>query len=179
MPENIAPQQQSAKHLAARAVMAYRAGLPVALLSVTSSSERPSGIVCDWKGQRDSFHNDAKLLGRAFAFVYVGSIVDQAISDPISDDLRKEFGSDMSSALDARRTAVDRGVAKAVADTNPFAHTGYKLASRLLRTDQPLIESLARELTSQGTIEGDALRKWLDANASPLNFDELETNTTY
>jgi hypothetical protein len=179
MPENIASQQQSAKHLAARAVMAYRAGFPVALLSVTSSGERPSGIVCDWKGQRDSFHNDEKLLSRAFAFVYVGSIVDQAISDPISDELHKELVSDMSSALDARQTAVDWGVAKAVADTNPFAHTGYKLASRLLRMDQPLIESLARELTSQGTIEGDALKKWLDGNASPLNFDELETSTTY
>ena len=179
MPQHIATQQQSAKHLAARAVMAYSAGFPVALLSVTSSSERPSGIVCDWKGQRDSFHNDAKLLGRAFAFVYVGSIVDQAISDQISDELGKELLSDMSSALDARQTAVDWGVAKAVADTNSFAHTGYKLASRLLRTDQPLIESLARELTSQGTIEGDALRKWLDANASALNFDELETSTTY
>ena len=179
MPENIAQQQQSAKHLAARAVMAYRAGFPVALLSVASSSERPSGIVCDWKGLRDSFHNDEKLLSRAFAFIYVGSIVDQAMSDPISDNLSKELLSDMSSALDARQTAVDWGVAKAVADTNPFAHTGYKLASRLLRMDQPLIESLARELTSQGTIEGDALKKWLDGNASPLNFDELETITTY
>jgi hypothetical protein len=179
MQEKIASQQQSAKHLAARAVMAYRAGFPVTLLSVTSSNERPSGIVCDWKSLRDSFHNDAKLLGRAFAFVYVGSIVDQAISDPISDDLRKELVSDMSSALEARQTAVDWGIAKAVTDTNPFAHTGYKLASRLLRTDQPLIESLARELTSQITIEGDALRKWLDANASPLNFDELETSATY
>jgi hypothetical protein len=177
MPKKIASQQQSAKHLAARAVVAYRAGFPVTLLSVTSSSERPSGIVCDWKSQRDSFQNDAKLLGKAF--VYVGSIVDQAISDPISDDLRKEVISDMSSALDVRQTAVDLSVAKALTDTDPFAHAGYKLASRLLRTDQSLIESLARELTSQGTIEGDALRKWLDANASPLNFDELETNTTY
>jgi hypothetical protein len=159
--------------------MAYRAGFPVALLSVTSRSELSSGIVCDWKGQRNSFHDDAKLLARAFAFVYVGSIVDQAFSDPISDELRKELVSDMSSALDARQTAVDWGVANAVTDTNPFAHTGYKLASRLLRTDQSLIESLARELTSQGTIEGDALRKWLDANASPLDFDELETRTTY
>jgi hypothetical protein len=179
MPENIASQQQSAKHLAARAVMAYRARFPVALLSLTSSSEHPSGIVCDWKGQRDSFHNDAKLLARAFAFIYIGSIVDQAISDPISDDLRKEVVSDMSSALDARQTAVDWGVAEALTETDPFAHAGYKLASRLLRTDQPLIESLARELTSQSTIEGDALRKWLDANASPLDFDELETSTTY
>jgi hypothetical protein len=179
MPENIVSQQQSAKHLAARAVMAYRAGFSLALLSVAGSTEHLSGIVCDWKGQRDSFHNDAKMLARAFAFVYIGSIVDQAISDPISDELRKELVSDMSSALDMRQTAVDWGLAKAVADTNPFAHTGYKLASRLLRMDQPLIESLARELTSQGVIEGDALSKWLDANASPLNFDELETRTTY
>src|SRR5689334_24569219 len=102
MPNTIASQEQSANHLAARAVMAYRAGFPVALLSVTSSSERPSGIVSDWKGQRDSFHNDEKLLSRAFAFVYVGSIVDQEISDPISDDLHKELVSDMSSALDVR-----------------------------------------------------------------------------
>jgi hypothetical protein len=159
--------------------MAYRAGLPVTLLSVINSNGRPSGIVCDWKGQRDSFHNDAKLLGRAFAFVYIGSIVDQAISDPISDELRKELISDNSSALEARQTAVDWGVVKAVTDTNPFAHTGYKLASRLLRADQWLIESLARELTAQGTMEGDALKKWLDANASPLNFDELETQMTY
>jgi hypothetical protein len=100
-------------------------------------------------------------------------------SDPISDELRKALVSDMSSALRARQTVVDSGVAKAVADTNPFTYTWYKLASRLLRRDQPLIESLARELTSRGTIEGDALRKWLDANASPLNFDELETRTTY
>src|SRR6516164_5846496 len=90
MPGNTESQHQSAKHLAARAVMAYRAGFPVALLSVTSSSEHSSGIVGDWKSQRDLFQNDAKLLRRAFAFVYVGSIVDLAISDPISDDLRKE-----------------------------------------------------------------------------------------
>ena len=179
MPGNIASQQQSAKHLAARAAMAYRAGFPVTLVSVASSSERPSGIVCDWKRLRDCFHNDEKLLTRAFAFVYIGSIVDQAINDPISDDLRKELVSDMSSALDARQTAVDWGLAKAVADTNPYAHTGYKLASRFLRVHQTLIDCLARELTSQGEIEGDTLRKWLDENASPLNFDELETITTY
>ena len=179
MSENIASQQQGAKHLAARAVMAYRAGFPVALVSLANSGEHSSGIVCDWKSQRDSFQNDEKLLARAFAFIYVGSIVDQAISDPISDELRKELVSDNLSALDARQTAVDWGLAEAVKDTNPFAHTGYKLASRFLRTDQLLIESLARELTSRGTIEGDALWRWLDANASPLNFDELETSITY
>jgi hypothetical protein len=179
MPENIASQQQSAKHLAARAVVAYRAGFPVALLSVTSSSEQPSGIVGDWKSLRDSFQNDAKLLHRAFAFVYVGSIVDQTISEPISDDLRKEVASDMSSALDVRQTAVAWGVAKALTDTDPLAHSGYKLASRILRTDGPLIESLARELTRRTTMEGDALREWLDVNARPLIFDELETVATY
>jgi hypothetical protein len=179
MATNVVSQQQSAKHLAARAVFAYRAGFPVTLLSVASSSERLSGIVSDWKGQRNSIHNDAKLLARAFAFVYIGSIVDQANIDPISDELRKELVSDMSSALDARQAAVDWGLVNAVADTNPFAHSGYKLASRVLRTDQPLIESLARKLTSQGTIEGDALRKWLDTNAGPLDFDELETETTF
>jgi hypothetical protein len=179
MPSTVASPEQSAKHLAARAVMAYRTGFPVALLSVTNSTERPSGIVLDWKGQRDWFHNDEKLLSRAFAFVYIGSIVDQAITDPISDELRRELVSDVSSALEARQTAVDWGVAEALKDTNPYAHTGYKLASRLLRTDQPLIESLARELTSQGTIEGDALRKWLDGNASPIDFDALEAITTY
>ena len=179
MPEGTVSQPQSAKHLAARAVMAYRAGFPIDLLSVVSDSERPSGIVCDWKGQRDSFHNDEKLISRAFAFIYIGSIVDQAITDPISDELRKELVSDMSSALDARQTAVDWGVAKAVTDTNPFAHTGFKLASRLLRADRMVIESLALELTSRRAIEGDALRKWLDANASPLKLDELDTNTTY
>jgi hypothetical protein len=179
MPENIASQQQSAKHLAARAVMAYRAGFPVALLSARSNSEHPSGIVCDWKSQRDSFHNDAKLLRRAFAFIYIGTIVDQAISNPVSDELRRELVFDMSSALEARQTAVDWGVAKALTETDPFAHAGYKLASRLLRPDRLLIESLARELTSQSTIEGDALRSWLDANASPLDFNELETSTTY
>ena len=178
MSEDMAPQQQSARHLAARAVVAYRAGLPVALLSVTGSNERDS-IVCDWKGQRDSFRNDAKLLNRVFAFVYVGSIVDQAISGPISDELRKEIVSDMSSALEARKTAVDWGVVNAVTDTNPFAHAGYKLASRILRTDQSLIEALVHELTLQGTIEGDALRKWLDANANALDIDELEARTTY
>jgi hypothetical protein len=90
-------------------------------------------------------------------------------SNPISDEFGKEIVSDMSSALDTGQTAVDWGVVKAVADTNPFAHEGYKLASRPMRMDQPLVESLARELTSQGVIEGEALRKWLDANACPLN----------
>ena len=78
---------------------------------------------------------------------------------PISDGLRKELASDISSALGARQTAVDWGVAEAAADTNLFEHTAYKSASRLLR----LIESHARKLTRRSTNEGDALRKWSGA----------------
>lgn len=175
MPEITTSQKQSAKHLAARAVVAYRVGFPVGRLSVTNSS----GIVYDWKSQRALLHDDEKLLSRAFAFIYIGSIVDQDIGGLISDEVHKELTADMSSALDVRQTAVDWGVAKTVADTNPFAHTGYKLASRLLRTDQSLIESLAHELTSQDTLEGEGLKKWLEANASPLDFSDLETRTTF
>jgi hypothetical protein len=72
---------------------------------------------------------------------------------------------------------IDSGVARAVADANPFANTGYKLASRLLGMNPPLIESLPRELTPQGTIEGD-VQKW-DAGASPLNIDYLDTSTMH
>ena len=54
-------------------------------------------------------------------------------SEPFSDELRKEPVAEMSSVLDARQTAVDWGAVKAVADTKPFAHTGYELASRFLR----------------------------------------------
>jgi hypothetical protein len=73
-----------------------------------------------------------------------------------------------------RQTAVDWGVAKAVKDTDPLAHIGYKLASRLLRTDQPLIESLARELTSQGTIavEQSLKEKPTDAHSWPKHRRE-------
>jgi hypothetical protein len=179
MREITTPQEQSVKHLAARAVVAYRVGFSVSRLSVTNSSECLSGIVCDWKSQRAQLHDDEKLLSRAFAFIYVGSIIDQEISGLISDELHKELTADMSSALDVRQTGVDWGVAKTLADTNPFAHIGYKLASRLLRTDRSLIESLARELASHGTIEGAVLRKWLEANASPLDLDDLETRTTF
>lgn len=179
MPENITPEQQRAKHLAARAVVAYRLGIPVGVLSIAAEVEGASGIVWDWKEQRASLRDDAKLLRRAFASVYVGTIVDQSIRGSISDDLRKEVISDMSSALEVRQTAVDWGVVEALTDTDPFAHAGYKLASRLLKVDQELIDSLARELVSQTTIEGLALKKWLDANASSLNIDELEISTTY
>ena len=42
MPQNVASQQQSAKHLAARAAMAYRAGFPIALLSLLVVASAPA-----------------------------------------------------------------------------------------------------------------------------------------
>ena len=56
-----------------------------------------------------------------------------SVSDPIPGELRKKLVSDPSSALEARQTAIDWRVAKAVAVTNPFANTGYKSVSRFLR----------------------------------------------
>ena len=80
-------QQQNAKHLAARAVMAYRADFPVEVLSVSNDSQ--SGIICDWKRLRASYGNDDKLIRRAFAFVYIGTIIDRGATEPISESLQK------------------------------------------------------------------------------------------
>jgi hypothetical protein len=99
MEDKVKAQQQSAKHLAARAVMAYRAGFPIELLSITTAIESQSGIVCDWRSQ----------------------------------------------------TAVQWGLTRSVTDTDPFAHGGYKLASRLLRSDPQLIDTLAKELSAKRT----------------------------
>jgi hypothetical protein len=167
-------EPQSAIHLAARAVMAYRAGFQIESLSISGGAKMESGIACEWKSVRAGYRNDLKLLNRAFAFVYIGTLIDQEISQPISDNLRKELTSDMSSALDARETAVQWGHASAVKDTNPFAHTGYKLASRLLRADRPLIDALAGELLATETMNRDQLKSWLDSRASPLTLEELE-----
>jgi hypothetical protein len=172
-------QQQNVRHLAARAVMAYRAGFPVEVISISGESGSDSGIVSDWKTLRNSYGGDEKLISRGFAFIYIGTIIDQGATEPISNSLRKELVSDMSSALYARETAVQWGLAHSVTETNPFAHTGYKLASRLLRADQALIEALAAELCVTPTLRGDQLKAWCDSHANPLSLEELEQTTTY
>jgi hypothetical protein len=43
---------QTARHLAARAVMALRSGFSVQNLSLDNSEAVPSGIVCNWKCER-------------------------------------------------------------------------------------------------------------------------------
>jgi hypothetical protein len=165
---------QSARHLAARAVMAYRAGFPIDGISLSASVAAQSGIVCDWKQLRAQHSNDMKLLQRAFAFIFIGTIIDQELIQPISEDLRKTLDAEISSAFEARETAVEWGLASNVGETNPFAHTGYKLASRVLKTDRAFIDALTNELSARKTMNHDQLRVWLDHNASPIEFDELE-----
>jgi hypothetical protein len=179
MPDTTDTPEQNAKHLAARAVMAYRAGFPVEIISISGESGSQSGIVSDWKKLRDSYGGDEKLLRRGFAFIYIGTIIDQNATEPISNSLRKELVSDMSSALYARETAVQWGLAHSMTETNPFAHTGYKLASRPLRADQTFIDALAAELCVTPTLRGEQLKTWCDSHANPLVLEELERTTTF
>lgn len=66
-------------------------------------------------------------------------------SDPIAGELCKELVSDMSRALDARQTAVDWGVAKAVADTN------HKNLIRGDNMDSTVTNSTAESGNEQGS----------------------------
>jgi hypothetical protein len=171
---------EEAKHLAARAVMAYRASFPIHHVSLSSPNGKETGIVCDWKQVRSTGGvDDDTLLRRGFAFVYIGTIMDQGVSQEVSEDLRKELAADMSDAIEARRTAVDWGLVSSVNDTNPFAHSGYKLASRLLRADHGLVEELATVLDAERYIDGTGLVLWLDERAEALNLEELEKFITY
>ncbi len=167
-------EPQSAGHLAARAVMAYRAGFSVDGLAVPGTVTSESGIICDWKQAREHCLSDEKLLHRAFAFIYIGTILDQETTGPMSEALRKELANDMSNALDARETAVKWGLTHDVSETNPLAHVGYKLASRVLRIDRPLIDALTNELLAAGKMDCTQLKAWLDGHALPLHFEELE-----
>jgi len=49
MQDTTQAQQQDAKHLAARAVMAYRVDFPIGVLSISSANVSESCVVCDWK----------------------------------------------------------------------------------------------------------------------------------
>jgi hypothetical protein len=179
MSQETSAQEQNAKHLAARTVMAYRAGFPIEELSIAKRADSKAGIACDWKGLRADYGDDSKLLRRGFALIYIGTIIDQEAVAPVSEVLRKEVLADQTSALEARKTAVEWGLAQAVTDTDPFAHGGYKLASRLLRNDRSLVESLAQELCIVETMSRENLQSWLDRHANALVLDELERSVTF
>jgi hypothetical protein len=173
------PDKQMARHLAARAIVALRARFRVERIAVIDADERASGITCNWKQAREPYGDDTKLVKRGFAFVYVGTIVDQRLSEPLSGPIIKELNSDMSSAQEAREAAVQWGLVPSLMDTNPFAHVGYKLASRLIRADEVIIDHLAEQLLAQKVIEEEQLLAWFERHATPLSLEEIEQSITY
>ena len=58
-----------------------------------------------------------KLIRRGFAFVYVGTIVDQTPTEPLSESISKQLNSDMTSAQEAREAAVQRGLVRSLKKT--------------------------------------------------------------
>jgi hypothetical protein len=95
---DIDQDKRMARHLAARAIVALRANFRVERIAVVDAEERASGITCDWTQAREPYRDDVKLINRGFAFVYVGTIVDQKQTEALSDSISKQLNSDMRSA---------------------------------------------------------------------------------
>ena len=176
---DIDQDRQMARHLAARAIVALRANFRVERIAVVDAEERASGITCDWTQAREPYRDDVKLINRGFAFVYVGTIVDQKQTEALSDSISKQLNSDMRSAQEAREAAVQWGLVPNLRDTNPFAHVGYKLASRLIRADGAAIDHLADYLLAERILDEQQLLAWFERHATPLSLDELEQSITY
>ena len=85
----------------------------------------------------------------------------------------------MMSVQEAREAAVEWGLVPSVMDTNPFAHLGYKLASRIIRADASLIDQLAAELHEKKVIDEKDLLAWFKDNASPRSLEEMEQSITF
>ena len=174
-------QQRShkARHLAAHAIVALRAGFRVERIELKTASTSQSGVTCDWKQSRAVYHDDEKLIHRSFAMVFIGGIVDQEKLQSLPDELQGEMKADMAAAEDCRETAVAWNLAESVQETNPFARIGYKLASRLLKKDRALIDDLATYLAEKESLDEASLQTWFQENAVPYSLDELETTNTY
>jgi hypothetical protein len=119
------------------------------------------------------------LVRRGFAFVYIGTIIDQNAPEAVSNSLQAEINADMSSAQEAREAAVEWQLVASVNDTNPFAHIGYKLASRLIRSDGELIEQLTVELMERQILTQSELNAWYEAHAQQLSLEEIEQSVTF
>ena len=163
-----------ARHLAARVIMALRAGFKVQSVSIDCFDSPLKAVVCDWKAERKIYANDDRLVQRAFAFIYIGTIIDQKSSDEPSDAVRVQVDDDMLSAQEVREAAVEWRLVPSIADTNPFLHQGYKLASRLLREDTDLVEKLANQLAGSRVMKQNALETWFVSHAKPLSLETLE-----
>lgn len=174
-----AARMQTARHLAARAVVALRARFCVERIGLDGLDTGPSGITCDWRQAREGYGDDEKLVTRGFAFAYVGSIIDQKVTEPLSDSVQKELSADMSVVLEAGETAVQWGLVSNVRDTHPFAHGGYKLASRLIKADETVIDCLATYLLERDTVDEQQLLTWFESNSKPLSLEEMEQSITF
>lgn len=163
-----------AKHLAARVIMALRCGFKVRSVSIDDFASPVDAIVCDWKNERATYANDTKLIGRAFGFVYIGTIIDQKSTDAPSAALRVQVDEDMTSAQEVREAAVEWNLVPTVADTNPLLHNGYKVASRLLRGDAQLVDQLAVQLCESRRMIQRELETWFGSHAKPLALEKLE-----
>ena len=175
------PEQRSrtARHLAAHAVVALRAGFRVEQVTLDATSSVHGGVTCDWKQAREAYGDDAKLIHRSFALVYVGGLIDQEPLENLSDEFRAEMKADMAASEDSRETAVAWNLAASIHETNAFARIGYKLASRLLKKDGPVIEKLSVLLAERGSLDEASLMEWFQKNASSYSLDELEQTNTY
>lgn len=176
---DIDQDKQIARHLAARAIVAMRANFRVERIVVGDEDEQTSGITCDWMQAREPYQDDMKLIRRGFAFVYVGTIIDQTQTEPMSDSIAKRMNSDMIGTQEAREAAVQWGLVPSLKDTNPFAHVGYKFASQLVRADDVAIDRLADYLLAERSLDEQQLRVWFERHASPVLLEELEQSITY
>jgi hypothetical protein len=183
LPPNVSAESQQrshkARHLAAHAIVALRAGFHVEHIELNTTSTAQSGVTCDWKQSRASYNDDEKLIHRSFAMVFIGGIVDQEKFQSLPDELQGEMKADMTAAEDCRETAVAWNLAESVQETNPFARVGYKLASRLLKKDRALIDDLATHLAERESLDEASLQTWFQKHASRYSLDELETTNTY
>lgn len=168
----------TAKHLAAHTIFALRAGFCVERVALNEAANA-HGVTCSWKQAREAYGNDTKLIHRGFALAYIGGIIDQDHLEHLSDDLHAEMHADMAASEDCRETAVAWNLVSSVKETTPFAHVGYKLASRLIKKDRPVIEKLAALLLEREALDQAALLTWFEENASSYPLDELEKTNTY
>jgi hypothetical protein len=180
-PTNPSTEHRShkARHLAAHAIIALRAGFCVERIELNPTSNNSGGITCDWKQARTAYNDDEKLIHRSFALVYIGGLIDQENLQSLPDELQEEMKSDMAASEDCRETVVAWNLVESIHETNAFARIGYKLASRLIKRDRTLIEDLAALLAEKKSLDEASLLSWFQQNASLYSLDELEQTNTY
>jgi hypothetical protein len=177
--DNTQSEHRLARHLAAHAVAALRAQFRVEEITLRGISETQSGVRTDWRQARKAYNDDRKLLIRGFTLAYIGGLTNEGGSNELSELHRLEVKSDMNSSELLREAAAEWGIVPSIQDTNPFAHSGYKLASRLLKRDRAVIDKLEAFLLERTTIDESTLNRWFHDNAPSYLLEELEQSDTY